>query len=76
MSYETRTTKLTVLFKGESLYHESATDIEIVDEAAGEFLEVSQCNDSHEGKIKIDVYEWPTLRSAINKMIKECKEDK
>ena len=76
MSYETRTTKLTILFKGEPLFHESATEVEIVDEAAGEFLEVSQCNDSHEGKIKIDVYEWPTLRSAINKMIKECKEDK
>jgi len=73
MSYETRTTKVMVLFKGEPIFHESATEIEIVDEAAGEYLEVSQCSDSHEGKIKIDVYEWPALKAAIDKMIKECR---
>ncbi len=75
MSYETRTTKVTVLFKGESLFHESATEVEIVDEAGGEFLEVSQCSDSHEGKIKIDPYEWPALKAAIDKMIKECRKE-
>ena len=62
MSYETRTTKVTVLFKGESLFHESATEVEIVDEAEGEFLEVSQ-----------NIYEWPALKAAIDKMIKECR---
>lgn len=75
MSYETRTTKVTVLFKGEPLFHESATEIEIVDEAAGEYLEVKQCSDSHEGKIKIDIYEWPALKAAIDKMIKECRKE-
>lgn len=75
MSYETRTTKLTVLFKGEPLFHESATEIEIVDEAAGEYLEVKQCSDSHEGKIKIDPYEWPALKAAIDRMIKECRKE-
>lgn len=75
MSYETRTTKVTVLFKGEPLFHESATEIEIVDEAAGEYLEVKQCSDSHEGKIKIDPYEWPALKAAIDRMIKECRKE-
>lgn len=75
MSYETRTTKLTVLFKGESLFHESATEVEIVDEAGGEYLEVSQCSDSYEGKIAIDPYEWPALKAAIDKMIKECRKE-
>jgi len=55
------------------LFHESATSIEIVDEAAGEFLEVRQCNEDYEGTIKIDVHEWPTLKAAIDKMIKECR---
>jgi hypothetical protein len=73
MTYETRTTKITVLPKGESLFHEGATEITIVDEAAGEYLEVSQCSDSHEGKIKIDSCEWPAIKAAIDKMIKECR---
>jgi hypothetical protein len=73
MSYETRTTKVTVLPKGEALFHEGATEITIVDEAAGEYLEVSQCSDSHEGKIKIDRVEWPTLKAAIERMMKECR---
>lgn len=75
MSYETRTTKLTILPKGEPLFCEGATEIEIVDEAAGEFLEVSQCSDAHQGKIKIDIYEWPTLKAGIERMIKECRKE-
>ena len=76
MSYETRTTKITVLLKGEPIYHEGSTEIEIVDEASGEFLEVSQCDDSYDGKIKIDIHIWCALRAAIDKMIKECREYK
>jgi len=73
MIYETRTTKITVLPEHEALFHEGATMIEIVDEAAGEYLEVSQCSDSYEGKIKIDAHEWPALKAAIDKMLKECR---
>jgi hypothetical protein len=49
------------------------TEIEIVDEAAGEFLKVSQCSEHHEGSIKIDAEEWLTLKAAIDKMFKECR---
>ena len=73
MSYETRTVKIAVVSKGEPLFHESATEIEIVDEAAGEYLEVKQCTEDYEGKIRIDPHEWPTLKAAIDKMIKECR---
>jgi hypothetical protein len=38
MSYETRTVKIAVLMKGEPLFDESTTEIEIIDEAGGEFL--------------------------------------
>jgi hypothetical protein len=75
MTYETRITKVTVVPKGEPLYHEGATEIKIVDDAAGEYLEVSQCSDHNEGKILIDSVEWPVLKKAINKMIKECCEE-
>lgn len=74
MNYETRTVKVSVVPKGEPIFHNGVTSIEIVDVAAGEFLEVSQCNDSKDGKILIDPNEWPTLRAAIDKMIKECRD--
>ena len=76
MNYETRTVKVSVAPKGEPLFHNGVTNIEIVDEAAGEFLEVTQCNDSNEGKISIEKSEWPTLRAAIDQMIKECRDYK
>jgi hypothetical protein len=76
MTYETRTVKVSVAPKGEPLFHNGVTNIEIIDEASGEFLEVSQCNDNNDGKIFIDPYEWSTLRAAIDKMIKECREYK
>jgi hypothetical protein len=76
MNYETRTVKVSVAPKGEPLFHNGVTNIEIVDEAAGEFLEVTQCNDSNEGKISIEKSEWPTLRAAIDQMIRECRDYK
>jgi hypothetical protein len=76
MNYETRTIKVSVAPKGEPIFHNGVTSIEIVDEAAGEFLEVTQCNDSNEGKISIEKSEWPTLRAAIDQMIKECRDYK
>jgi hypothetical protein len=76
MTHETRTVRVSVAPKGEPLFHNGVTNIEITDEASGEFLEVSQCNDNNSGKILIDPYEWPALRAAIDKMIKECREYK
>ena len=73
--YETRTLKIGVCMKGEPIYHNSMTEIEIIDEVAGEFLKISQCSDNNEGSILIDPYEWPTLKAAIDKMIKECRSD-
>jgi hypothetical protein len=73
MEYETRTSKIVVTRKGEPIFEEFATSIEIADEAAGEYLEVSQCSDSHDGKIAICKEEWPVIRAAINKMLKQCR---
>lgn len=75
MNYETRTLKVGVCVKGEQIFHESMTEIELVDEIAGEFIEISQCPyDVEKQTIKIDPYEWPTIRAAIDKMIKECRD--
>jgi len=69
MNYETRTTKMIVGVKGEQLFHCSVTEIEILDEAAGEFLEISQ----EGGKLRFDPEEWPHVRNAIEKMLKLCR---
>jgi len=74
MEYETRTLKIGVLMKGESIFHKSMTEIEIIDEAGGEFLKINQSPDDKETQeILIDPYEWPTLKDAIDKMINECR---
>jgi hypothetical protein len=74
MKYETRTLKIAVCVKGEAIFHEGTTEIEIVDEAAGEFLKVTQSPDDAEpGVIKIDPHEWPMLKAAIDRMMKECR---
>ena len=55
--------------KGEQIFDDSVTKIEIVDEAAGEFLEISQ----DEQKLRFDAEEWPHVRDAIQKMFKLCR---
>jgi hypothetical protein len=67
--YEMRTTRVIVLERGKEIYSERATSIEIDDEAAGEFVTVRQ----GEGKICIDVAEWPTIREAIDAMVAACR---
>lgn len=74
MDYETRTLKLGVLLKGESIFHQSMTEIEIIDESAGEFLKITQHQDDKDTQeILIDPYEWPMLKAAIDKMIEDCR---
>ena len=67
-------TQVVVVNEGEAIYHESATTVSIDDEAAGEFVIVSQGDEHAVNKIKIDTHEWPHIRRAINKMIKRCRE--
>jgi hypothetical protein len=70
----TRITKLTVLPPGEPIFCERATNVEIVDEAAGEFLELTQSGDDF-GKIRFDVDEWPHIKAAVDRLIVEMKND-
>jgi hypothetical protein len=55
--------------KGEQIFDDSVTEIEIVDEAAGEFLEIRQEGD----KLRFDAEEWPHVRDAVEKMFKMCR---
>jgi hypothetical protein len=71
---EIRTIKLVVAPKGETIFSERATEVEIVDDAAGEFVKVFQsADDAENGTIQIDPAEWPMLKKAIDRMVKECR---
>lgn len=69
----TRTTRLTVLPQGEPIFSEMATHIEIEDEAAGEFITISQCRDDtdKEQKICIDPEEWPAIKAAVESLMRK-----
>lgn len=69
-----RTTRLSVLPKGEPIFSERCTHITIDDEAAGEYLAVEQQSESGDVKpqvILLDPSEWPVLRGAIDQMMEE-----
>lgn len=72
---KTRAIKWTVGPETEPIFSEMQTTIEIVDEAAGEFVEVSQSGRESDGygKISFNPDEWPAIRDAINKAVKLCK---
>jgi hypothetical protein len=75
--YTTRVTRLSVLPDGEPIFSEQCAHISIEDEAAGEFVQVQQRSgrsDAETQTIAIDPDEWPHLRDAIDRMIKECKQ--
>ncbi len=58
--------------KGEPIYSERATIIEMTDEGAGIFLTLRQIFDgAKKGEIKIDLEEWPTIQEAIGLMLIE-----
>ena len=72
--YETRVTRLTVVPTDQPIYSEMATSVEIVNEAAGEFLQVKQVG--RDGNtIAIAGDEWPALRAAIDQLIGDCRDE-
>lgn len=54
-----------------------ATRVDIVDEAGGEFVKVSQNlgRTDGDGAIFVSPDEWPALRQAIDRMVVECRSE-
>lgn len=75
IEYETRMTAVIVVPAGDPTFSEMATTVSIADEAAGEYVEVSQAGRADLGKIAIEAIEWPAIRAAIDKMIAECRDN-
>ena len=74
MTFEKRVTAITVCKVGDPIFSDYATRVEIVDEAAGEFVEVSQAGREGGGKIAIASDEWPALREAIEQLLSDCRD--
>ena len=72
MKYIKRAIKWTVVREKELPVDILATDIEIVGEGAGEFVEVTQ-HTEESGKVQIDPEEWPAIREAIDCAVKLCR---
>jgi hypothetical protein len=66
--FEVRPVRWVIAPRGEPQFHERATIVEVQDEAAGEFVTVTQDDQT----IKFDPEEWPFLREAIEAALKEC----
>ena len=73
MEIETLVAKLIVKPKTKSIYSDLATEISIEDEGAGCFVKVVQCPDNTQ-TIQIDPEEWPTIKDAIERMVKIAKD--
>ena len=73
--YESRPASWRVGPVGSPIYSELVTEVAIVDEAAGEFVEVRQNGRTDIGTICIEPREWPALRAAINRAVRACRKD-
>lgn len=71
---EARVLSVVVAPEGEAIFSESATVVRIDDEGGGEYVVVSQESVPGRGNIAINPEEWPALRDAIDRMVKECRE--
>lgn len=62
--------------KGASLFANGVTTIKRDDEGDGQFIVVSQCDDSTKnGEVRFDVGEWPQIQKAVEMAINEILAD-
>jgi len=67
--YSHITTKTTIVPEGKELLDDGVFSVSLEDEGGGCFVTVAQL-DYGDYFIKIDMYEWKHLRTAINEMMK------
>lgn len=68
----TLTTRLCVVPSGKSIYDEAATTIGLDDDGGGLFVTIRQEDNLDTNEVKIDPEEWPAIRAAVNRMVREC----
>ena len=71
---KTITSRITVLPKGQPIFSELATEISIMDEAAGPFIEMRQFpEEGDEKNLRFDIDEWSYIAKAVGKLIQEIE---
>ena len=65
-------TKLCVVPSGKPIYDEAATLVGLDDEGGGLFVTIRQEDNLDTNEVKIDPEEWPAIRAAVNRMVREC----
>lgn len=74
--YIIRTTRISVLPRGEPLFGECCTNVSIQDEASGEYLEIEQQSRKTDVKyqtIIIEPEEWQGIKEAVEFMLAEIR---
>jgi len=77
VEYIPRITRISVSPKGDPIFSEMVTHVEIDDEAGGEYVKIRQQSgsvDAKEQEIQITPEEWSTLRSAIDETMENIKQ--
>ena len=72
MTHRTILGQLRVVPSGKAMGDEGVTIIDMDDEGGGAFVTVRQEEDLNTNEIRIDPGEWPAVRAAINRMVREC----
>lgn len=72
MTHRTILGQLMVIPDEKTCADEGVTIIGIDDEGGGAFVTVRQEEQLNANEIRIDPDEWPTVRAAINRMVREC----
>ena len=72
MTYRTIISQRLVIPAGKTIDDEGVTIIGVDDEGGGTFVTIRQEEDLNTNEIRIDPGEWPAVRAAINRMVREC----
>ena len=72
MTYRTIIAQRRVIPSGKTMDDEGVTIIGMADEGGGAFVTVRQEEQLNANEIRIDPDEWPAVRAAVNRMVREC----
>lgn len=76
--FEIRITRLTIAPPGHCLFSEMSTDVELDDEAGGEFVVIRQKSTSTEAQlqaIRVAPEEWPSLRKCVDYLMSMARNE-
>ena len=62
------------MLKGDPIFANSVTHVEIDDEAAGEFVLIKQIHESAEpGEISVENGQWEAIKAAVEQLLSETQ---